>query len=145
MRFSLCTLLLVVLQVRGCDLTGGPAKVQKQTEDELRQYFPLARAIVSPQQGTITALTCTQGLGKAAVEEVVSYLEKRPGIQRLEQARRFPLKLAPYRFFVLGFDEYYIRLDADTKMHWILSAGPQYHLQYNKVCAPVGQALPSSP
>lgn len=109
MRFPFFMLLIFALQIRGCDLTGGPAKVQKQTESQLRQYFPRGRAIISPQQGTITALTCTQGVGKPAIEEIVKYLENKPGIQRLEQARRLPIKLSPYRYFVLGFDEYYIR------------------------------------
>lgn len=137
MRFPLFMLLIFVLQIRGCDLTGGPAKVQKQTEDQLRQYFPRGRVIISPQQGTINAFTCTQGVGKPAIEETVKYLENQRGIQRLEQARRLPIKLSPYRYFVLGFDEYYIRLDADTKQHWILVADSQYRLRYSNVCASV--------
>jgi hypothetical protein len=136
MRFSIFILLIFALQIRGCDFTGGPARVQKQTEDQLRQYFPLGHAVVSPQQGAIAALTCTQGVGKAAVEEIVKYLETKPGIQRLEQARRLPIKFSPYRFFVLGFDEYYIRLDADTKQHWILAADSEYRARYSDVCAP---------
>src|SRR5438477_10696709 len=134
MRFSLFMVLMLVLQIGACDLTGGPAKVQKQTEDQLHLYFPLGRAIVSPREGTITALTCTQGVGEPAVEEMVKYLDDKPGIQRLEQARRLPLKLSPYRFFVLGFDQYYIRLDAETKKHSILPADPGYLYQYTRVC-----------
>ncbi len=52
-------------------------------------------------------------------------------------ARRLPIKLSPYRYFVLRFDEYYIRLDADTNQHWILAADSQYRLRYRNVCASI--------
>lgn len=126
--------LVSLLEIVGCDLTGGSAKVQRQAEAQLRQYFRDAHAIVSPQLGTIFAVTCTRGLGKAAVEEIATNLEKKNAIQALERARRLPLKLSPYRFFVLEFDEYFIRLDADAKQHWILPADPQSQLRYKKVC-----------
>lgn len=132
MRFSfLAIVLITVLQIPACDLTGGSAQVQKSAEAQLRQYFPRAHAIVSPQQGTILAVTCTQGLGKPVIEEIAKYLESKRGIQRLEQARRLPVKFSPYRFVVLEFDEYCIRLDTDTKQHLILPADP---LRYKRVC-----------
>lgn len=134
MRFAFAVVLISVLQIGGCDLTGGSAKVQKEAEAQLRQYFPGAHALVSPQQGTIVAMTCTQGLGKAAVEEIAKFLEKKRGIQRLQQARHFPLKLSPYRFFVLEFDEYLIRLDTDAKQHQILPVDPQSRLRYKRAC-----------
>lgn len=126
--------LVSLLEIVGCDLTGGSAKVQRQAEAQLRQYFRDAHAIVSPQLGTIFAVTCTRGLGKAAVEEIAMNLEKKSAIQALERARRLPLKLSPYRFFVLDFYNYYVRLDTDSKQYWILPTDAESQFRYKQAC-----------
>lgn len=134
MRFCFAFVLILTLQIFGCDLTGGPNEVQKKTEIQVRQYFPNARAIVSPQQGTILVVTCTQGLGKGAIIEIAKYLGNDRGIQYLQQARHFPLKLSPYRFFVLDFYNYYVRLDTDSKQYWILPTDAESQLRYKQAC-----------
>ena len=127
-------LIISLLQISGCDLSGGPDAVESQTETQLLKYFPHAHAIASAEQESIIAVTCTRGLGKAAIEEIGKYLEDKPGIQRLIEARHYPLKVSPYRFFVLAFDEYRIRLDTDTQQRWILPSDPKSREQYEQVC-----------
>jgi len=134
MRSSIVLVLISLLQTPGCDLTGGPAKVQKQAEIQLRQYFPNSHVVVPPKQETIFAMTCTHGLGKPVIEEIVKNVENSRGIQQLHEARQFPLKLSPYRFFVLAFDEYCIHLDTDTKQHWIASSDSPAHIEYQAAC-----------
>ena len=134
MQYCYAILLIAILQVPGCDLTGGRAKVQERTEALLRQYFPNGRAIVSAEQGTIIAVTCTHGLGRPIIEVLSKYVENSRGIQQLHQARQWPLKLSPYRFFKLEFDEYHIGLDMDTKQHWIAPSDSQARLEYQLIC-----------
>jgi hypothetical protein len=88
------------------------------------------------------AVTCPHGLGKAAVEEIAKHLENQRGIQRLAEARHFTVKLSPYRFFVLEFDEYRIRVDTDTQQHWILPSDTQSRAHYEQVCG--GDAVSSN-
>lgn len=126
--------LICALQILGCDLTGGVAEIQKKTETQIRQYFPDAHAIVSPQQGTILVVTCTQGLGKPAITEIARYLGNSRGIQRLQEARHLPVKLSPYRFFVLDFYNYYVRLDTDSKQYWILPTDAESQFRYKQAC-----------
>ena len=135
MPYRFAIVLMAILQIPSCDLTGGPAKVQKRTETELRQYFPNGRAIVLPEQETIVAVTCTHGLGKPVIELMVKYLENLQGIQQLHDARHWPLKFSPYHFLTLEFEEYYIRLDTDTKQRWLAPSDSQVRLQYKAVCA----------
>lgn len=135
MRISFAFVLIPLLVVLGCDLTGGPDKVQQETETQLRQYFPNSRVMVLPQQETILALTCACGLGRPLIEEIVKTLENKRGIQLLHEARQLPLKLSPYRFFVLAFDEYSIRLDTDENQHWIVSSDSETQLEYKTACA----------
>src|SRR5262244_42654 len=104
MRPFLLLILISLMDMPGCDLTGGPDRVQKRAEIQVRTYFPNGRVIVSPQEATIFALTCAHGLGKPFLEEIGKSLEKNRGIHQLHQARQLPLKLSPYRFFVLVFD-----------------------------------------
>jgi hypothetical protein len=141
MRHCLAILLVSSLQMSGCDLTGGPTKVQLRTESQLRQYFPNAHASAFPEQGTIVAVTCTHGLGKPVIEEIAKYLENARAIQQFQRARNLPLKLSPYRCFRLEFDEYYIQLDADTKQHWVLPSDHEVRDRYKMSC---GMA-PSAP
>jgi hypothetical protein len=90
--------------------------------------------IVSPQEGTIFAITCTHSLGKPFLLEIVKSLEANRGIQRLHQARRLPIKLSPYRFFVLVFDHYLVRWDADTEQHWIVRSDAETSIRYEAGC-----------
>lgn len=136
MRLFIAISLLLALQ--SCDVTGGPATIQRQAEAQLRQYFPHGRAIVSRTQGTIFAVTCTRGLGKPVIEELVKHLEDNRGVQRLNKARRFPLKLSPYRLLVLEFDDYLVRLDADTGACSILQSDSESRLRYNRLCEAEG-------
>ena len=135
MRASFAFVLIPLLAVLGCDFTGGPDKVQRETETQLRQYFPNSRVMVFPKQETILAFTCAYGLGRPLIEELVKTLENKRGIQHLHEARQLPLKLSPYRFFVLAFDEYSIRLDTDQNQHWILSSDSKARLEYETACA----------
>ena len=135
MRLILLLILISFMDMPGCDLTGGPDHVQKLVETELRTYFPNGRVMVSPQQGTIFAVTCVHGLGKPFLEEMVKSLEKNRGVQRLHQARQLPVKLSPYGFVVLVFDRFVIQLDTDTKQHWIIPSDPQTSVQYESACS----------
>ena len=134
MRHCLAIMLISTLQIPSCDLTGGPGKVRLRTETQLQQYFPNGHASVFPEQETIVAVTCTHGLGKPVIEEIGKYLENTRGIQRLQQARDLPLKLSPYRYFRLEFEDYYIRLDADTRRHWVLPSDHQFRDRYKVTC-----------
>ena len=122
------------MDMPGCDLTGGPDHVQKRVEIQVRTYFPNGRVIVSPQQGTIFAITCAHGLGKPFLDEIVKSLEKNRGIQQLHQARQLPLKLSPYRFVVLVFDRFVIQLDTDTEQHLILPSNSQTSVHDEATC-----------
>ena len=134
MRVSFAFMLTSLLFVLGFDLTGGPDKVQRETETQLRQYFPNSRVMVFPEQETILAFTCAYGLGRPVIEEIVKTLVQNRGIQHLHEAQQLPLKLSPYRFFVLAFDEYSIRLDTDRNQHWIVSSDSEARLEYKTAC-----------
>ena len=134
MRLILLLILISSIDMPGCDLTGGPDHIQKRVEIQVRNYFPNGRVIVSPQQGTIFAVTCAQGLGRPFLEEMVKSLEKNRGIQQLHQARQLPVKLSPYRFVVLVFDQYMIRWDIDAEQHWIVPSDSQTSVQYEGAC-----------
>ncbi len=134
MRISAILLLILILQMPGCDLTGGPHKTQAEAQVQLRQYFPNAYVIASPAQGTIVAVTCVHGLGKPVIEEIAEHLDHKRGIERLREARQLPLKLSPYRFLVLVFDEYSIRLDMDTNQHAIVGPDSQIRREYSANC-----------
>jgi len=134
MRLPLAFVLISFLQVPACDLTGGSENLQKRIEMQLRQYFPNAHALALPEEGAIFAATCTQGLGKPLIERMVAELERERGIQQLHLARLFPVKLSPYRFFVLHFGDYYARLDAETKQYWIVPSGNPDRTQYMQLC-----------
>ena len=134
MRLRLAFLLISLLQVPACDLTGGSENLQNRIEMQLRRYFPNAHALASPEEGTIFAATCTQGLGKPLIEQIVMGLEREHGIQQLHLARLFPVKLSPYRFFVLHFGDYYARLDAETKQYWIVPSDNPDRTQYRQLC-----------
>jgi hypothetical protein len=138
MRFPAVLVMVSLLQTASCDLTGGPLKVQKQSAIQLRRYFPKGHICGFPDEGTINAVTCAAGIGKPVIEEIVTRLQNNGGIQQLQKARRLPLKLSPYRFFVLAFDEYSIRLDTDMKQHWITVSDSQTRLEYKMACGMVG-------
>jgi hypothetical protein len=135
MRFHVALLLLSLMPIPGCDLTGGPNNVQRKTEAQVCQYFPNAHAFVLREQGTILAVTCTHGLGKRLIEEMATHVASEHGIQQLHEARQLPMKLSPYRFFIIQFEEYSIRLDTDTQQHWILPSDAQERLRYNMLCS----------
>lgn len=143
MRLILLLILISFIDMPGCDLTGGPDHLQKRVEIQVRTYFPNGRVIVSPQQRTIFAVTCAHGLGKQFLEEIVKGLEKNRGIQQLHEARQLSIKLSPYRFVVLVFDQYIIRWDTDTEQHWIFPADSQTSIQYEAACGnePGGSGL----
>lgn len=135
MRPILLLILISLMNIPGCDLTGGTDYVQKRAETQVLTYFPNGRVTVSPQQESIFVVTCAQGLGKPFLEEIVKNVENNRGFQQLRRARQLPLKLSPYRFIVLGFDEYVIRLDTDTEQHWIAASDLQTSLHYEAECS----------
>lgn len=90
MHFSLVLVLISLVHVLGCDLTGGPVDMQKKAEAQLRQYFPKGHVIVSPEQKTISAVTCTEGLGKPVIEEMGKYLAKCPELSDCKRLGSFP-------------------------------------------------------
>ena len=122
MRVLVIIPLVAMLQMSACDMTGGPHKTQTEVELQLRQYFPRGHVIASPDREIIVAVTCVHGLGKPVIEEIAKSLPEQRGICRLREARRLPLKFSPYRFLVLVFDEYAIRLDMDTNQHSIVGS-----------------------
>src|SRR5690348_4588645 len=125
MRPVLLLIFISFMEMPGCDLTGGPGHVQQRAEIQVRTYFPNGRVMVSPQQRTIFVVTCAHGLGKPFLEAIVKSLETNRGLQQLRQARQLPIKLSPYRFVVLMFDQYVIRLDTDTEQHSIMPSDAQ--------------------
>ena len=133
-RILLGVAITSLLQFSGCDLTGGPVEVERQTETQLLKYFPYGHATASAEKRSIVAITCTHGLGKAAIEEIAEYLENQRGIQRLAEARHSLVKLSPYRYFILEFEEYRILLDSDTQQHWIVPSDTQSRGHYEQVC-----------
>jgi hypothetical protein len=94
MQYRFAIVLMAILQIPGCDLTGRLAKVQKRTETEQRQYFPNGHAIVLPERETIVAVTCTHSLGRPVIELIVKYLENLQRIQQLHDAQHWPLKVS---------------------------------------------------
>lgn len=57
-----------------------------------------------------------------------------PGVERLQKARQLPVKMSPYRLFVLEFDEYCVRLDTDSNQHWTSVCDPELRLRYARIC-----------
>lgn len=154
MRLFLVPFLSVsLLLLKGCDLndmTGKkPEQIQHAAEQQLIPYFPKAKVIVSEEQRTILGMTCVANVGKAFLEQMVPVLEKSEGVRQLKEyranysgleglSRMLGIKLVTYRYFSLGFDQYVIRLDADTQQHTIVPAEKidHYAQDYSQQCAP---------
>ena len=136
MRLFLLPLLSAsLLLVKGCDLNDmagkKPEQIQHAAEQQLAPYFPKAKVVVSEEQRTILGMTCVANVGKAFLEQMVPVLERSEGVRQLKEyranyagleglSRMLGMKLVTYRYFSLGFDQYVIRLDADTQQHSIL-------------------------
>jgi|SRR5215469_1672778 len=142
-----------LLLLKGCDLNDmagkKPEQIQHAAEQQLTPYFPKAKVIVSEEQRAILAMTCVPNVGKAFLEQMVPVLEKSEGVRQLKEyranysgleglSRMLGIKLVTYRYFSLGFDQYVIRLDADTQQHTILPAEKvdHYAQDYSQQCAP---------
>src|SRR5690242_15503763 len=142
-----------LLLLKGCDLNDmagkKPEQIQQAAEQQLTPYFPKAKVIVSEEQRTIMGMTCVPNVGKAFLEQMVPVLEKSEGVRQLKEyranyaglegfSRMLGLKLVTYRYFALGFDQYVVRLDADTQQHDILPAEQVAHYaqDYSQRCAP---------
>lgn len=146
-----------LLLLKGCDLNDmsgkKPEQIQHAAEQQLTPYFPKAKVIVSEEQRTILGMTCVPNVGKAFLEQIVPVLEKSEGVRQLKEyrsnyagleglSRMLGIRLVTYRYFSLGFDQYVVRLDADTQQHTILPAEQVAHYseEYSQQCAP-----PASP
>lgn len=142
-----------LLLLKGCDLNDmagkKPEQIQHAAEQQLAPFFPKAKVIVSEQQRTILGMTCVPNVGKAFLEQMVPVLEKSEGVRQLKEyranysgleglSRMLGMKLITYRYFSLGFDQYVIRLDADTQQHTILPADQVAHYaeDYSQRCSP---------
>lgn len=142
-----------LLLLKGCDLNDmagkKPEQIQHAAEQQLTPYFPKAKVIVSEEQRTILGMTCVPNVGKAFLDQMVPVLEKSEGVRQLKEyranysgleglSRMLGIKLVTYRYFSLGFDQYVIRLDADTQQHTILPAEKVDHYaeDYLRQCAP---------
>jgi hypothetical protein len=150
-----------LLLLKGCDLNDmagkKPEQIQRAAEQQLAPYFPKAKVIVSEQQRTILGMTCVPNVGKAFLEQMVPVLEKSEGVKQLKEyranysgleglSRMLGIKLVTYRYFSLGFDQYVIRLDADTQQHTILPAEQVAHYaeDYSQHCTPPAPATAAS-
>jgi hypothetical protein len=154
MRLLLFPLLSVsLLLMKGCDLNDfagkRPEQIQHVAEQQLSPYFPKAKVVVSEEQRAILGMTCVSNIGKPFLEQMVPVLEKSDGVKQLRDyranyagleglSRMLGMKLVTYRYFSLGFDQYVIRLDADTKQHTLIPAEqlPTYSEQYAQQCGP---------
>ena len=153
MRLFLLPLLSAsLLLVKGCDLNDmagkKPEQIQHAAEQQLAPYFPKAKVVVSEEQRTILGMTCVANVGKAFLEQMVPVLERSEGVRQLKEyranyagleglSRMLGMKLVTYRYFSLGFDQYVIRLDADTQQHSILPTKQFAHYaeDYSQQCA----------
>jgi hypothetical protein len=152
MRLFLVPFLSVsLLLMKGCDLNDAagkkPEQVQHVAEQQLTQYFPKAKVTVSEEQRAILGMTCVSNVGKPFLEQMIPVLENSDGIKQLKEyranyagleglSRVLGMKLVTYRYFSLGFDQYVIKLDADSQQHTLIAAKdlPDYSQQYAQQC-----------
>src|SRR5262249_33756754 len=151
-----------LLLLKGCDLNDmagkRPEQIQQVAEQQLSPYFPKAKVVVSEEQRAILGMTCVSNVGKPFLEQMVPVLEKSEGVKQLRDyranyagleglSRILGMKLVTYRYFSLGFDQYVIRLDADTKEHTLIPAEqlPAYSAQYAQHCRTSVPAVASAP
>ena len=140
-----------ILLLKGCDLNDAagkrPEQIQQVAERQLSAYFPKAKVIVSEEQRAILGITCVSNVAKPFLEQMIPVLEKSEGVKQLKEyranyggleglSRMLGMKLVTYRYFSLGFDQYVIRLDADTQQHTVIPAEqlPDYSGQYAQHC-----------
>ena len=161
MRLFMFPLLSVsLLLMKGCDLNDmagkKPEQIQHVAEQQLAPYFPKAKVIVLEEQRTILGMTCVPNLGKSFIEQIIPLLKKSDGVKQLREyranyagleglSRIFGIKLVTYRYFSLGFEQYVVRLDADTQQHTLVPADqiPHYAEDYAQQCAMPSAAAPS--
>jgi hypothetical protein len=158
--FFIPLLSATILFIKGCDLNDAtgkrPEQIQHIAEQQLSPYFPRAKVIVSEEQRAILGITCVSNVGKPFLEQMVPVLEKSEGVKQLRDyranyagleslSRILGMKLVTYRYFSLGFDQYVIRLDADTQQHTVIPVEqlPHYAEQYAQQCGTVAPAAAS--
>ena len=117
-----CALLLFAFQQQ-CNVTT-PASIKETAEKNVRNYFPNAFVSVSSKgTGTISVVTCTQGLGPDALEAIKDHLKQDQvssgNITANIGVAESALKNADahYRYLVLYFDNGRIQYDRDA--HWL--------------------------
>ena len=140
-----------LLLMKGCDLNDvagkKPEQIQHIAEQQLTPYFPKAKVTVSEEQRAILGMTCVSNVGKSFLEQMIPVLEKSDGMKQLREyranyagleglSRMLGMKLVTYRYFSLGFEQYVIKLDADSQQHTLIETKdlPDYSQQYAQQC-----------
>ena len=133
-KVSLCVV-PVLLLLRQCDVAS-PEAIKRKTEEQLRPFFPNARALVLPQRQAIIGFTCTQGVGVGFVSKMQEFVARDPQIkQDMELIRLAPLMGgAHYRYFLLAFDGGLVRYDLDARRVEGLTAAGLLPSLYEKTC-----------
>ena len=141
----------LMFQGQSCDLNQmaqmSPEQIKLQTEGELRTYFPRARVWVSETERAVIGLTCVANLGRSVIEQMVPLIDRSDGVKKLKETRKkyasfedlaslLNAKLITYRYFMLGFDDFLIRLDADSNQYGIIQTEQitGYDTQYAAEC-----------
>ena len=151
MRLLFPLLSVSLLLMKGCDLNDvagkRPEQIQHVAEQQLTPYFPKAKVTVSEEQRAILGMTCVSNVGKPFLEQMIPVLEKSEGMKQLREyranyagleglSRMLGMKLVTYRYFSLGFEQYVIKLDADSQQHTLIAAKdlPDYPQHYAEQC-----------
>jgi|SRR5580693_6116387 hypothetical protein len=135
LRAPVFFLFALLLQQKQCSMVS-PDGIKGKVEDSLRPYFPNARGVVAPQQGTIMGFTCAQGVGTDFVAKIAAYIvTDRKTLQELSYIQFAPLLGgARYKFFWLVFDGGFIRYDLDTHQIEAFNTTPQVLQAYRQTC-----------
>lgn len=134
--FRVTTLVLLsALLPQQCDFGGNAEKARQQAEDQIKPYFPNARAVIEGRN-TLRILTCTN-LGRPAIDLLPPTIE--PKLKLLKEFRLF----TGVNVFELGFDHDVLRYDLSTNRYIVISDSVLrgYAAEYKAVCSP-GVSIP---
>ena len=112
MKFSGSVLLALVILWQGCDVRSTTQEqVRQKMESALRPYFPHVKVVLDRDQQRLTAYTCVQNVGEAAVKMVPGVLDKDEGFRQLKHFHS-ALRLSTFEML---FDAYALTLDFSAK------------------------------
>ena len=103
-----------LLMWQGCDVrSASQEQVRQKMEAALQPYLPRVQVAFDRDQQRLSAYTCVQNVGEAAVKMLPSALEKDEGFRQLKHFHS-ALRLSTFEML---FDAYALTLDFSAN-HW---------------------------